>query len=308
MDARIFVEPQQGATYAELLAFAQKAESVGFAGFFTSDHYQKMGDHVSGLPGPLDAWITLAGFARDTERIRIGTLVSPITFRNPGQLAIQVAQVDHMSGGRVELGIGAGWSDVEHASYGINFPTTPERFELLTEGLDIITGLWTTPEGETFNYDGEHYKLVDSPALPKPWQRPMPPIIIGGKGKRRTPKLASQHASEFNVPFLSPDEWAEACGPTVEACEARERDPETLVWSGVQVAAVGSNEAEFARRAAAIGRETNELRQNGIAGTIDEARERLAEFAAQGCTRMYFQCLDVKDLDHLDDLAEVCEL
>ncbi len=307
MDARIFVEPQQGTTYADLLAYAQRAEALGFGGFFTSDHYQKMGDHVSGLPGPLDAWITLAGLARDTETIRIGTLVSPITFRNPGQLAIQVAQVDHMSGGRVELGIGAGWSEVEHASYGIPFPSTPERFDHLTEGIEVIKGIWTTPEGETFSYDGECYTLIDCPALPKPWQRPTPPIIIGGTGRRRTPKLASQHASEFNVAFHSPEEWAEACKPTVEACEARERDPETLVWSGVQVAAVGANEAEFARRAAAIGRETSELRQNGVAGTIDEARERLAEFEALGCTRMYFQCLDLKDLEHLSDLAQVLE-
>lgn len=308
MDARIFIEPQQGTTYEEVLAFATRAEELGFDGFFTSDHYQKMGDHVSGLPGPLDAWITLAGLARDTERIRLGTLVSPITFRRPGQLAIQVAQVDHMSGGRIELGIGAGWFESEHTAQGIPFPPTVERFDLLTEGLEVITGLWATPEGETFTYEGEHFQLADSPALPKPRQRPSPPIIIGGRGKRRTPSLASQYASEFNVPFHSPSEWAETCGPTVEACEARERDPETLVWSGAQVAAVGSTEAEFARRAAAIGRETSELRQNGIAGTIDEARTRLAEFAAVGCTRMYLQFLDLNDLDHLGDMAEVLEL
>ncbi len=308
MDARIFIEPQQGTTYEEVLAFAKRAEELGFDGFFTSDHYQKMGDHVSGLPGPLDAWITLAGLARDTERLRLGTLVSPITFRHPGQLAIQVAQVDHMSGGRIELGIGAGWFDAEHKSHGISFPPTIERFDLLSEGLEIITGLWKTPEGESFNYEGEHFTLVDSPALPKPRQRPTPPIIIGGRGKRRTPSLASQYASEFNVPFASPADWAEICGPTVEACEARERDPETLVWSAAQVAAVGSTEAEFARRAAAIGRETSELRQNGVAGTIDEARSCLAEFEAVGCTRMYLQFLDLNDLDHLSDMAEVLEL
>lgn len=308
MDARIFIEPQQGTTYDQVLAFAQQAESLGFNGFFTSDHYQKMGDHVSGLPGPLDAWTTLAGLARDTERLRIGTLVSPITFRNPGQLAITVAQVDHMSGGRIEMGIGAGWSEVEHASYGIPFPTTVERFDRLTEGIEILKGIWGTPEGETFNYAGDHYQLVDCPALPKPRQRPTPPIIIGGTGKRRTPSLASQHATEFNVPFHSAKDWAAACGPTVEACESRERDPETLVWSAAQVVAVGANEAEFARRAAAIGRETTELRQNGIAGTTEEARETLAQFADVGCTRMYFQCLDLSDLDHLSDIAEVLEL
>lgn len=308
MDARIFIEPQQGTTYAEVLAFATRAEELGFDGFFTSDHYQKMGDHVSGQPGPLDAWITLAGLARDTERLRIGALVSPITFRNPGQLAIQVAQVDHMSGGRIELGLGAGWFEQEHTSHGIPFPSVQERFDRLAEGIAIITGIWKTPEGETFNFDGEYYQLVESPALPKPWQRPTPPIIMGGTGKRRTPNLASQYASEFNVPFQPAAEWAETCGPTVEACEARERDPETLVWSAAQVAAVGSTEAEFARRAAAIGRETSELRQSGVAGTVDEARARLAEFEDVGCTRMYLQFLDLKDLDHLSDLAEALEL
>lgn len=308
MDARIFIEPQQGTTYGDVLTFASRAEELGFDGFFTSDHYQRMGDHVSGLPGPLDAWITLAGLARDTERLRLGTLVSPITFRNPGQLAIQVAQVDHMSGGRIELGIGAGWFESEHRSHGIGFPSVTERFDRLSEGIQIIKGMWTTPEGETFSHEGEHYQLVDCPALPKPWQRPTPPIIIGGTGKRRTPNLASQHASEFNVAFRSPGEWATLCGPTVEACEARERDPETLVWSGAQVVAVGSNEAEFARRAAAIGRETTELRQNGLAGTVEEAQERLAEFESAGCTRMYLQFLDLKDLDHLHSVADVMGL
>ena len=308
MDARIFIEPQQGTTYGDVLAFANRAEELGFSGFFTSDHYQKMGDHVRGLPGPLDAWITLAGLARDTERIRLGTLVSPITFRNPGQLAIQVAQVDHMSGGRIELGLGAGWFEVEHASHGIEFPTTVERFERLEERLQVITGIWATPEGEKFDFAGDHYTLTECPALPKPWQSPTPPIIIGGTGKRRTPNLASRFASEFNMPFRSPDEWAAASGPTVEACEARERDPETLVWSAVQVTAIGASEADFARRAAAIGRETSELRQNGVAGTFEEAKNCVDEFAKVGCTRMYFQMLDLKDLDHLTDLAGVLEL
>ncbi len=304
MDARIFIEPQQGTTYSEVVTLAQRAEELGFDGFFTSDHYMKMGDHVSGLPGPLDAWTTLAGLARDTERIRLGTLVSPITFRHPGQLAIQVAQVDEMSQGRIELGLGAGWFESEHAAYGIAFPNITERFDRFSEGLEIITGLWATAEGERFSYSGDHYTLTDSPALPKPWQRPAPPIIIGGRGKRRTPSLTALHAREFNVPFASPADWKATCGPVVEACEARERDPETLVWSAAQVVALGTTEAEFSRRAEAIGRETSELRQNGVAGLIDEALERIEEYRAAGCTRMYFQVLDVKDLDHLAVLAE----
>lgn len=308
MDARIFIEPQQGTTYSEVVTLARKAEELGFDGFFTSDHYLKMGDHVSGLPGPLSAWTTLAGLARDTERLRLGTLVSPMTFHNPGQLAISVAQIDEMSTGRIELGIGAGWYEAEHTAVGIPFPSITERFDRLTESLAIISGLWGTPEGETFSYDGEHYTLVDSPALPKPWQRPAPPIIIGGRGKRRTPALAATYASEFNVPFADPADWTEVCGPVVEACEARERDPETLVWSAAQVVAIGTTEAEFSRRAEAIGREAAELRQNGVAGLVDEALERIAAYKDAGCTRMYLQVLDVKDLDHLEVLASALEL
>jgi F420-dependent oxidoreductase-like protein len=308
MDARIFIEPQQGTTYTEVASLARRAEELGFDGFFTSDHYVKMGDSGSGLPGPLDAWTTLAGLARDTERLRLGTLVSPITFRHPGQLAIQVAQIDEMCSGRIELGLGAGWFETEHAAYGIPFPPIAERFDRFTEGLEIIAGLWATPEGERFNFGGEHFTLTDSPALPKPWQRPSPPIIIGGRGKRRTPALAAAFAHEFNVPFADPDDWSETCGPVVEACEARERDPETLVWSAAQQTAIGTTEAEFSRRAQAIGREPSELRQNGIAGVVEEAVERLDAYAEAGCTRMYFQILDVKDLEHLGVLAEALGL
>jgi len=308
MDARIFIEPQQGTTYSEVVKLAQRAEELSFDGFFSSDHYLKMGDSVSGLPGPLSAWTTIAGLARDTARLRLGTLVSPITFHNPGQLAITVAQIDEMSSGRVELGLGAGWYEDEHAAIGIPFPPVVERFDALSEALAIISGLWGTPEGESFSYEGEHFTLADSPALPRPWQRPAPPLISGGRGKRRTPALASAYASEFNVAFAGPDEWREICAPVVEACEARERDPETLVWSAAQVVALGESEAEFARRAEAIGREKSELRQNGVAGLIDEAAERLAAFAEAGCNRMYFQVLDLKDLEHLGALAQVLEL
>lgn len=304
MDARIFIEPQQGTTYSEVVTLAQRAEELGFNGFFSSDHYLKMGDSVSGLPGPLSAWTTIAGLARDTERMRIGTLVSPVTFHHPGKLAISVAQVDEMSAGRVELGLGAGWYEEEHKAIGVPFPPIGERFDQFSEALAIISGLWSTAEGENFSYEGSHYTLVDSPALPRPWQRPAPPIIIGGRGKRRTPALAAAYASEFNIPFASPEEWTEISGPVVEACESRERDPESLVWSAVQVVALGESEAEFARRAEAIGREKNELRQNGVAGLIDEAAERIAAFEEAGCTRMYFQVLDLKDLDHLNLLMD----
>src|SRR5271157_1562666 len=202
MDFRAFVEPQQGATYADQLAVAKKAEELGYEAFFRSDHFLAMsGD---GLPGPTDSWVTLGAIARETSSIRIGTLVTSATFRYPGPLAVSVAQVDAMSGGRVEFGLGTGWFEAEHQAYGIPFPPLGKRFERLSEQLDIITGLWTTPMGEKFGYAGTHYSLTDSPALPKPVQRPHPPIIIGGGGAKRTPALAARFAAEYNLPFAPP--------------------------------------------------------------------------------------------------------
>ena len=202
MKLRIFTEPQQGASYQTLRSVALAAEELGFDAFFRSDHYLKMGS-VSGLPGPTDAWATLAALAVETSRIRLGTLVTPATFRLPGPLAITVAQVDQMSGGRIELGLGAGWYEAEHTAYGIPFPPLGERFDILTEQLEIITGLWDTADGETFSFSGAHYQLSDSPALPKPAQRPRPPVILGGAGARRTPRLAARFADEFNLGFRS---------------------------------------------------------------------------------------------------------
>ena len=179
---------------------ATAAADLGFDAFFRSDHYLKMGN-VSGLPGPTDAWITLAGLARETTGIRLGTLMTAATFRYPGPLAISVAQVDQMSGGRIELGIGAGWYEAEHAAYAIPFPSVAERFDRLEEQLAVITGLWEAAEGGSFGYQGKYYTVTDSPALPKPAQRPRPPVILGGTGPRRTPRLAAQYADEYNVPF-----------------------------------------------------------------------------------------------------------
>lgn len=303
MDLRIFTEPQQGASYDTLLAVALEAERLGFDAFFRSDHYLKMGD-VSGDPGPSDAWITLAGLARDTTTIRLGTLVTAATFRLPGPLAISVANVDAMSGGRVELGLGSGWFDAEHEAYGIAFPDLKERFDRYEEQLAIITGLWTTPAGETFSFAGEHYQLTDSPALPKPVQTPRPPILIGGGGAKRTPRLAATYADEFNMPFSSLDDTGAAFDRVRAACEARDRDPGDVVYSAAQVVCVGADEAEVARRAAAIGREPDELRANGAAGTPDEVVARLRSFADLGATRAYLQVLDLSDLDHLALIAD----
>jgi alkanesulfonate monooxygenase len=299
MDLRIFTEPQQGASYDQLLAAARATEAAGFSAFFRSDHYLKMGD-ASGLPGPTDAWITLAGLARETESIRLGTLVTAATFRLPGPLAISVAQVDAMSGGRVELGIGTGWYDAEHTAYGIPFPALGERFEILGEQLEILTGLWRTPVGETFDHQGKHHTVVDSPALPKPHQDGGPPIIIGGGGPRKTPALAARFASEFNLPFAPRHVWTKQRARVQDACREIDRDPDELTYSVALVVCVGEDEAEIARRAASIGREVDELRENGVCGTPAEAVARLEEWAETGVERVYLQVLDLDDLDHIE--------
>lgn len=300
MKFRIFTEPQQGASYDDLLAVAQTAERLGFDAFFRSDHYMVMGDHFSGLPGPTDAWTTLAGLARETTSIRLGTLVSSVTYRPPGILAIQVAQVDQMSGGRVELGLGTGWFEEEHAAYGIPFP--PKRFGMLEEQLEIVSGLFETPVGETYSFAGKHYSLTDSPALPKPVQSPLP-IIVGGGGAKRTPALAARFATEFNLPFVPFDQIAGKFAGVRAACEAIDRDPAELVYSAAFVAAAGASESEYVSRAAAIGREPGELRQNGLAGTPSEIIDRLGALQDDGVETAYLQILDLSDLEHLEFLA-----
>lgn len=301
MQLRIFTEPQQGARYDDLLAVARRAEHLGFDAFFRSDHYLKMGG-VDGLPGPSDAWTTLAGLARDTSRIRLGTLVNSATFRHPGVLAISVANVDDMSGGRVELGLGAGWFDAEHRAYGIAFPEVRERFDVLEEQLAIVDGLWRTPAGDTFSFAGRHYSVVESPALPKPIQAP-PPIIVGGRGAVRTPALAARHAAEFNVAFPGEGEFERQRDRVRAACESIGRDPASMTMSVALCLACGENDAEVARRASAIGRDPAELRANGLCGTPDELVERLALWGSRGVQRTYLQLLDLADLDHLDLVA-----
>src|SRR5580658_11204538 len=298
MELRIFTEPQQGATYDDLLRVALESERLGFGAFFRSDHYLHMGA-VSGLPGPTDAWVTLAGLARETTTIRLGTLMSAATFRLPGPLAIAIAEIDAMSAGRIELGLGAGWYEQEHRAYGIPFPGLGERFERLEEQLAVITGLWETPEGETFSFTGRHYTLVDSPALPKPVQRPRPPVVVGGHGPRRTPALAARFGAEMNVPFGSVERCGEQFALADAACEAIGRDPSTLVRSSALVLCCGEDEAELSRRAGRIGRQLDELRANGLAGTPGEVVEKLAAYEAGGASRIYLQVLDLADLDHL---------
>ncbi|WP_176562308.1 LLM class F420-dependent oxidoreductase [Mycolicibacterium palauense] len=303
MDFRVFIEPQQGASYADQLSVAKAAESLGYSAFFRSDHYLAMGG--DGLPGPTDSWVTLAGLARETATIRLGTMVTSATFRYPGPLAISVAQVDDMSGGRVDFGVGTGWFEAEHQAYAIPFPPLRERFDRLEEQLEILTGLWSTPVGETFDYTGKHYTVADSPALPKPAQRPYPPVIIGGKGAKRTPALAARFASEYNVPFDTLDVIENLYGRVRQAVADAGRAADSMTYSACFVVAAGRDDAEVARRAGAIGRELDELRTNTpLVGTPAEIVDRLQPFAEAGVERVYLQVLDLADLDHLEVFAE----
>jgi F420-dependent oxidoreductase-like protein len=298
---RIFTEPQMGATYDDLLAVARRTEENGFDAFFRSDHYLTMAGN--GLPGPTDAWVTLGGLARETSRIRLGTLMTAATFRLPGPLAIAVAQVDQMSGGRVEFGIGAGWFEAEHTAYGIPFPELGERFDRYEEQVAVLTGLWGTPPGETFDFEGEHYRLAGSPALPKPVQDGGIPVIIGGKGTKRTPRLAARYAAEFNVPFEGPEANARLFAGVREACEAAGRDPASMVFSSAVTVAVGKDDAEVARRAEAIGRTPGQWGAADVGGTPAQVVDVLGRYAEAGATRVYLQVLDLADLDHLDLIA-----
>ena len=303
MELRIFCEPQQGATYDDLLALALAAEMGGFGAFFRSDHYLKMGGG-SGLPGPTDAWLTLAGLARETTTIRLGTLLSAATFRLPGPLAISVAQVDAMSAGRVELGLGAGWFAEEHSAYGIPFPSLAQRFERLEEQLAIVTGLWTSEVGTSVDFMGPHYTITNSPGLPKPVQSPRPPIIVGGHGKRVTPRLAATYADEFNVPFASYDDCRDLFGYVDAACTAIGREPSSMIRSAALVVCCGQSESDVARRAAAIGREVDELKENGLAGSPAQLIEKINRYGELGATRLYLQILDVQDLEHVRLIAD----
>ncbi len=302
MRLRIFTEPQYGADYATLLRVAAATERLGFDAFFRSDHYRTMDDDL-GLPGPTDSWVTLAGLALQTSRIRLGTLVTAATFRLPGPLAISVAQVDQMSGGRIEFGFGTGWFEAEHTAYGIPFPGLKERFDRFEEQLAVITGLWETPEGRMFSFDGTYYQLVDSPALPKPAQRPKPPVILGGAGPRRTPRLAARYADEFNIAFKSPPDTSAAFGRVRDACTEAGRDPSSIRFSVAKTVCCGKDDAEVARRAAAIRRRPEDLRAGNLAGTPAEIADNIGTYARAGAETIYLQVLDLSDLEHLELLA-----
>ncbi|MFD6666836.1 LLM class F420-dependent oxidoreductase [Micromonospora chalcea] len=305
MRVSVFTEPHRGADYDDQLRFARLVEETGFEGFFRADHYRAMGDEPA-LPGPTDAWLTLAALARETSRIRLGTLVTSATFRLPGPLAVMVAQVDRMSGGRVELGIGAGWYEREHTAYGIPFPPVAERFDRLAEQLEIVTGLWRTPADETYSFTGEHYRLADSPALPKPVQQPGPPVIVGGRGPKRTPELAARYADEFNMPFKSVAETASAYDRVREACDRTGRDASgraPLTLSAGIVVAIGRTDAEAQRRAAPLHVTSALPPEDPVVGSPAQLVDRIGEFAAVGATRVHLRLIDFDDLDHVELIA-----
>jgi F420-dependent oxidoreductase-like protein len=300
MDLRIFTEPQLGASYDQQLRLARATEAAGYDAWFRSDHLLTFaGD---GLPGPTDTWTTLAGLARETTRIRIGTLVTAATFRHPGMLALTVSQVDVMSGGRVELGLGAGWFDREHAAFGLPFPPMKERFERLEEQLAILSGWWATDVGGSFDFTGRHYRIEANPGLPRPAQSP-PPLIVGGVGAKTTPRLAAKYAAEFNVPFAPLDDVRRVNAAVDEACAALGRDPKTLRRSVALTVCCGRDAAELSRRASNIGQSLENLRSGQLAGTPAELVERLGAFGELGVTRVYLQTLDMDDLDHIELIA-----
>jgi F420-dependent oxidoreductase-like protein len=304
MDLRIFTEPQQGASHADLLAVARATRDGGFSAFFRSDHLLRMGDDP-GLPGPSDSFVNLGAIAAQVPDIRFGTLVTSATFRHPSMTAIATAQIDDISGGRMELGLGSGWYEAEHTAYGIDFGASfGERFDRLTEQLEVITGLWATPEGGSFRYAGRHYQLDGAPGLPKPRQTdasgtPKLPIIVGGHGPRRTPALAARFADEFNVGFVDLDSTVAQIDRVRQACEQAGRDPGSLVYSTAHPLCVGRDEAEFERRAAAIGRTSEEARTSPFAGTVGEVVDTVKAWEAAGVQRGYLQVLDLSDLDHI---------
>jgi F420-dependent oxidoreductase-like protein len=301
----IFVEPQLGMTWHHLREAAQAAERLGFHGFFRSDHYLGPDRVLHGDPAVSDAWTTLAGLAVATERIRLGTLVSPVTFRHPGALAVQVANVDAMSGGRAELGLGAGWNAPEHEAYGIPFPE--KRFGLLEEALQIITGLWATPVGETFSFDGDHYRLDRAPGAQRPFGGGIP-IIVGGGGPRRTPELAARFASEYNAGFVPDAEIAERFDRVRVAADAAGRDAASLGFSVALTATVGDTVAEADARATAQHLDPVAQRTSGLHGTPADIADRLAGLRRLGARRVYLQVPDVVDLAQFELLAEAVRL
>ncbi len=310
-------EPQQGMSYTEILALVRTAEEAGFESYFRSDHYASFPGE-SGLP-TTDAWATLAGLARETTRIAVGTLVSPVTFRPPGNLAKVVTTVDGMADGRVELGLGAGWNEQEHRQHGLHFPDSPrERYDMLEEQLAIVHGLWTEPDG--WSYGGRHWQVVDARFAPRPAERNgrrHPNLILGGAGGPRMSALVARYADEMNITSVHPSRIGEAFARAADACRKIDRDPDEVVRSAMAGVLVGRDEAEVRDRTRTLMRSwgaddrddaelwLSERRPRWIIGTPDEARERVAQFEAAGTQRMMLQTFLPRDLDMVRLLGEI---
>jgi F420-dependent oxidoreductase-like protein len=294
MRMRVLLEPHHGAGYDQILALARVTEEAGFDAFFRSDHYLGIDPDDTGYR-PTDSWTTLAGLATQTERIRLGTLMTASTYRHPGPLAITVATVDAMSGGRAELGIGAAWYELEHRFFGIPFPPLGERFDRLGEQLEVITGLWGTAPGERFSYHGKHYQLQDCASIPRPARRP--PIIIGGAGPRRTPALAARFAGEFNSGMS--DGLAGRFANFRRICAQAGRDPAEVRLSTTLPVCCGETRDEAAHRAATLGEAGARMLRMGVIGAPGDVLGRLAGLRAAGADTVYFHLYDVTDLDHV---------
>jgi F420-dependent oxidoreductase-like protein len=303
MRLRVLIEPRHGATYERILRIAKATERAGFEAFFRSDHYLGI-DAADPDYLPTDSWTTLAGLARETERVLLGTLVTAATFRRPGVLAITVATVDQMSGGRVCLGIGTGWYEREHQSFGIPFPPLGERFDLLDEQLEVLKGLWTTPPGESFSFAGRHVQIEQCSNFPALVQDPHPPIIIGGSGPRRTPTLAARHAREFNGAIGAG--LAERFANARRICEQLGRDPATLALSSTLPVVCGRTRAEAHARLERLGAPGRRLLAHGICGEPGEVLACLERQARAGAEIVYFHIYDIDDLEQIELLgAEV---
>jgi alkanesulfonate monooxygenase SsuD/methylene tetrahydromethanopterin reductase-like flavin-dependent oxidoreductase (luciferase family) len=307
MDVRILAESQQGATYDQQLTLAQALETWGYDGFFRADHLVREGTAI-GLTGPTDVWVTLAGLARETKRIRLGSLMCSSTFRNPAHLAIIVAQIDAMSHGRIELGLGAGSYPPEHYSLDFPLPSFGERFDAVEEQLELITGLWTAPLGQLYTYQGKKHRVQDYPALVRPVQIPHPPIIIGGHGLKRTPALAARFANEYNIDGVEPAACTQAYDRVRKACERIDRDPAEITFSAAVTLCVGTSKADIDRRTAVlhdrVGEDPTTIIANGLCGSPAEVIDRLAIFKDAGAERVYLQLFDLTDLDQLQLFAD----
>jgi F420-dependent oxidoreductase-like protein len=304
----VVAEGQEGIGWAEWLRLARRCEALGFEALFRSDHYRS----TVGVAGRdcLDAWATLAALSGHTERIRLGTLVTPATFRHPSELAKIVATVDHASGGRVELGFGAGWFEGEHRAFGFPFPPVAERNERFLEQLEIIHRQWS---GEPFDYHGRHFQLEACEALPRPLQQPRPPIVIGGSGGPATVEAVARFADEYNTPYASPALCAERRARVRAACERVERDPDEVVFSLMTGFVIGSDRADVLRHGRGVMQMENggddveaflaSHREDWLVGTVADVAARIAEYAAAGVERLYLQHLDFADEQALELVA-----